>query len=167
MSLQTFPGRLLALAVLLAVPVVATADDVPSATVPAAVPVAAVEAPVDRSAPAVGAAADKPAPAVGVTTGSELRSASLRMTAGLAAVLALLGGVAWLSRRFRVTAGMRGGPIEVLSGISLGTREKVVLLRVGREQVLVGVSATGMRTLHVLDPRNPTDFQSLVRQEPA
>ena len=48
---------------------------------------------------------------------------------------------------------LRSGLIEVVSGISLGTREKVVLLRVGREQVLVGVSPAGMRTLHVI--RNP------------
>lgn len=135
-----------------------TAGEPPAAVSPAADSVAASDA------PATAALRTKPtSPAAVGGTGGELRSATLRMTVGLGIVLALLGGIAWLSRRFRVTGGMRGGAIEVLSGISLGTREKVVLLRVGREQVLVGVSAAGMRTLHVLDPRNASEFSTIMQ----
>ena len=82
---------------------------------------------------------------------SDLTSAAIRMVFGLAVVLALLGATAWVSRRFRVGAGLRGGLIEVVSGVSLGARERVVLIRVGGDQVLVGVSPSGMRTLHVLN----------------
>ena len=78
------------------------------------------------------------------------------MVLGLAVVLALLGATAWVSRRFRVGAGMRGGLIEVISGLSLGARERVVLIRVGGDQVLVGVSPSGMRTLHVLNQTQTT-----------
>lgn len=96
----------------------------------------------------------------GVATGglptSDLTSAAIRMVLGLAVVLALLGATAWVSRRFRVGAGMRGGLIEVVSGLSLGARERVVLIRVGGDQVLVGVSPSGMRTLHVLN-QDPVD----------
>lgn len=87
---------------------------------------------------------------------SDLTSAAIRMVLGLAVVLALLGATAWVSRRFRVGAGMRGGLIEVVSGLSLGARERVVLIRVGGDQVLVGVSPSGMRTLHVLN-QDPVD----------
>ena len=86
----------------------------------------------------------------GLPTGN-LTSAAIRMVLGLAVVLALLGATAWVSRRFRVGAGLRGGLIEVVSGLSLGARERVVLIRVGGDQVLVGVSPSGMRTLHVLN----------------
>lgn len=94
--------------------------------------------------------------ATGGLPAGDLTSAALRMVVGLAVVLALLGATAWVSRRFRLGAGMRGGLIEVVSGLSLGARERVVLLRVGGEQVLVGVSPSGMRTLHVLN-QGPSD----------
>jgi len=104
-------------------------------------------------APPVLAAGGTPASvATGGLPAGDLTSAAIRMVLGLAVVLALLGAAAWVSRRFRLGAGMRGGLIEVVSGLSLGARERVVLIRVGGEQVLVGVSPSGMRTLHVLSP---------------
>lgn len=42
------------------------------------------------------------------------------------------------------------GVIKLLSSISLSPRERVVLLQVGDEQILVGLSSAGVRTLHVL-----------------
>jgi flagellar protein FliO/FliZ len=91
----------------------------------------------------------------GIATGglptADLTSAAIRMVLGLAVVLALLGATAWVSRRFRAGAQARGGQIEVISGLSLGARERVVLIRVGGDQVLVGVSPSGMRALHVLN----------------
>lgn len=112
------------------------------------------------------AAADGPAPvAGGGLAAGELLAAAVRMGLGLALVLGLLVGAAWLTRRFRITGGLRGGLIEVMSGLSLGTRDKVVLLRVGKEQILVGISPAGMRTLHVLDPRQSGDFASLMERD--
>lgn len=108
--------------------------------------------------PAAALAADAPTSVAtgGLPTG-DLTSAALRMVLGLAVVLALLGATAWVSRRFRVGAGLRGGLIEVVSGLSLGARERVVLLRVGGDQVLVGVTPSGMRTLHVLNQSSTDD----------
>jgi len=100
--------------------------------------------------PALADSAEKSLATGGLPT-SDLTSAAIRMVLGLAVVLALLGATAWASRRFRVGAGLRGGLIEVVSGLSLGARERVVLIRVGGDQVLVGVSPSGMRTLHVLN----------------
>ena len=99
--------------------------------------------------PALADGAQKSVATGGLPAG-DLTAAAIRMVIGLAVVLALLGATAWVSRRFRVGAGMRGGLIEVVSGLSLGARERVVLIRVGGDQVLVGVSPSGMRTLHVL-----------------
>ncbi len=102
------------------------------------------------SAPALADGTQKSLATGGLPT-SDLTSAAIRMVLGLAVVLALLGATAWVSRRFRVGGGLRGGLIEVVSGLSLGARERVVLIRVGGDQVLVGVSPSGMRTLHVLN----------------
>ena len=75
----------------------------------------------------------------------------VQLTLGLLAVLLLLGGLAWLLRRSgRFTSGMHGA-LRVLGGISMGTRERVVLLQVGRQQLLVGVAPGRIQTLHVLD----------------
>jgi flagellar protein FliO/FliZ len=105
----------------------------------------------------------------GVTTDSAgLAGPALRMIVSLAAVLALVGALAWVAKKLRNGNRARGGLIEILSGVSLGTRDKVVLLRVGEEQVLVGVSPAGMRALHVLREGAPREsFKShMERQNP-
>jgi flagellar protein FliO/FliZ len=101
----------------------------------------------------------------GLATG-DLVGATLRMAAGLAVVLGLLGAAAWASRRFRVSGRLRSGLIEVESGISLGAREKVVLLKVGNEQVLVGISPAGMRTLHVITRPATPGFDAIMEDQP-
>jgi flagellar protein FliO/FliZ len=85
--------------------------------------------------------------------GPTLAASSLRMLGSLAIVLVLLGGCAWLLRHFRDRQNGAAGAIEIVSGVSLGAKERVVLLRVGDEQVLVGVSPAGMRCLHVVHGR--------------
>ena len=101
-------------------------------------------------------------PATGVATGGlatgDIASATLRMVAGLAIVLGLLAATAWVSKRFRAGSGARGGAIEILTGLSLGNRERVVLLKVGSDQVLVGISPAGLRTLHVIGQPENTAF---------
>lgn len=75
----------------------------------------------------------------------------VQLTLGLLAVLLLLGGLAWLLRRSgRFNTGMHGA-LQVLGGVSMGTRERVVLLQVGKQQLLVGVAPGRIQTLYVLD----------------
>jgi flagellar protein FliO/FliZ len=112
------------------------------------------------------AAPDAAVTASGGLGASDLVGATLRMAAGLAVVLGLLGVAAWASRRFRISGRLRSGLIEVVSGISLGAREKVVLLKVGEEQVLVGISPAGMRTLHVITRPGTPGFDSLMEDQP-
>lgn len=112
------------------------------------------------------AATDGGTTAVGGLATGDLVGATLRMAAGLAVVLGLLGAAAWASRRFRISGRLRSGLIEVESGISLGAREKVVLLKVGNEQVLVGISPAGMRTLHVITRPGPPGFNAIMEDQP-
>jgi flagellar protein FliO/FliZ len=85
----------------------------------------------------------------------------------LGAVLALVLGLAWGARRLRAGGRLKTGMIEIVSGVSLGAREKVVLLRVGQEQVLVGVSPSGMRALHVMkDAAASPPFAALMEKGP-
>ena len=116
---------------------------------------------------AVPALADTPA--TGVATGGlaagDIASATLRMVAGLAIVLGLLAATAWVSKRFRASSGSRGGAIEILPGLSLGNRERVVLLKVGSDQVLVGISPSGLRTLHVIGQPENTEFSGFMENK--
>ena len=96
------------------------------------------------------AAADKttaPLPAV-----AEPAIAGLfQVVLGLLVILLLIGGTAWLLRRFTHLQSTAQGNMKILGGLSLGPRERVVLLQVGDKQLLVGVAPGRVQTLHVLE----------------
>jgi flagellar protein FliO/FliZ len=77
------------------------------------------------------------------------------VTFALLAVLAAIFAVAWLARRVRGIGNRVGNAIDVLADIPLGPKERAVLLKVGTEQVLVGVSPGRISALHVL--RDPVE----------
>ncbi len=82
----------------------------------------------------------------GVDTG-----ALVRLTLGLAAVLAVIVALAWAMRRMGRFTGGAAGRLQVLGAVSVGQRERVVLLQAGDRQLLLGVSPGAVRTLHVFD----------------
>ncbi|MFO1356601.1 MAG: flagellar biosynthetic protein FliO [Gammaproteobacteria bacterium] len=121
---------------------------------------------------ALAAGAQTPAqPVPGVLPSGSVTGPALRMVLSLGLVLALVGGLAWLAQRLRSGGRLKAGLIEISSAVSLGAREKVVLLRVGQEQVLVGLSPAGMRTLHVMrdqagTPAGAPTFASHLEMQP-
>jgi len=92
----------------------------------------------------------------------------VQTTLGLLVVLLVIGAAAWAFKRFgNVHVGAQGR-MKIIGGISLGTRERAVLLQVGDQQLVVGVSPGRIQTLHVLDkpvqieekPAGATSFSS-------
>lgn len=82
----------------------------------------------------------------------------------LVAVLLLILALAWLFKRFGSRLPLAGrGPVQVLGGVSLGTRERAVLLSVDGTRLLVGVAPGQVRTLHVLG-RDDAAAQSFSEQ---
>ncbi|MEE4383310.1 MAG: flagellar biosynthetic protein FliO [Pseudomonadales bacterium] len=71
----------------------------------------------------------------------------LRLLVGLAVVLGTLFALAWLVRRSGAVGVGRGGAVRVLASAAVGQRERVVLLEVGTQQLLVGVAPGSVRTL--------------------
>ena len=65
-------------------------------------------------------------------------------------MLAAIFLVAWLLRRMRIVGNRVGGAIDVLANVQLGQKERAVLLKVGTDQILVGVAPGQVSTLHVL-----------------
>lgn len=79
---------------------------------------------------------------------SPLSSANLVETGlGLAFVLAVMLSIAWLVKRFVQVPGINKGQVQILGGVSLGAREKAVLLSVDGRRLLVGVAPGRVQTL--------------------
>lgn len=77
--------------------------------------------------------------------------ALLETVGGLLLVLAIIAFLAWLLRRTGQFNSAANGEMKIIAGLSLGTREKAILLQVGTQQILVGVTAQHVQTLHVLE----------------
>lgn len=90
------------------------------------------------------------APVPALAASSSALAASGQMLLSLLLVLALLGGIFVLLRRLQVRPGASGG-LRSLAALSVGTRERVVLLEVAGRQLLVGVAPGRVQTLLVLD----------------
>lgn len=117
--------------------------------------------------PAGAAAADKLVHALPAKIASDPLGAAnlLQLSLGLIVVLAAIVGSAWLLRRYgRLQSGVDGA-LRVIGGLSMGPRERVVLVQVGKQQLLLGVAPGRIQTLHVLDepvvengPQAPSAF---------
>lgn len=75
----------------------------------------------------------------------------LQMAFGLLIVVGAILAMAWAIRRMGYVQARVSGAMKVLGGVSLGQRERVVLMQVGEQQLLVGIAPGNIRTLLVLD----------------
>lgn len=75
----------------------------------------------------------------------------LQVFAGLIAVLLLFGAVVYVLKRMGGFRSTRAGKLFVVDGLSVGTRDRVLLMQVGEKQILLGVSPSGIAPLHVFD----------------
>lgn len=87
------------------------------------------------------------APAVGSGVAGQLT----QLVLGLLLVLGLIFLLAWLLRRVQQAgpAG-KGQVIELIGSRALGPRDRLVLVQVGNEQVLLGLTPGTITALHVL-----------------
>lgn len=88
--------------------------------------------------------ANNAAPKVG--SGSHL----LTVTLGLMAIVGLIFALSWFVKRFTQGGFSGNAHIKILSAMPLGTRERLVLVETGGQQLLIGVTANNINTLHVL-----------------
>jgi flagellar protein FliO/FliZ len=95
------------------------------------------------------AARGESAPVPSPLSGGELLSMSMNLLLVIGAIL-LFG---WIYTRSQGLRSSRNGHFRVLAAQPLGAKEKVVLLQVGEQQVVVGISPGGMNTLLV--PEKP------------
>lgn len=97
------------------------------------------------------AMADEPATrAVAPLAGSDMAGQLGQLLVGLLLVIGLIFALAWLLRRVQ-QIGPRGGQvIKLVASQTLGPRDRLLLVQVGGEQILLGISAGRIAPLHVL-----------------
>ena len=108
--------------------------------------------------PMVVLAAPEAAPAaapVVASGGTGLAGQLTQTVLGLLAVVALIFGLAWLMRRVQRIGPGNGQVIELVGSRALGPRDRLVLVQVGEEQILLGITPGRITPLHVL--KTPVD----------
>jgi|SRR5690554_162846 len=75
----------------------------------------------------------------------------LSLGVGLLAVIAVIYGCAWIIRRMNGMTGMNNNAIKVVSVMAIGARERIALIEVGGQQILLGITPSAIRTLQVFE----------------
>lgn len=96
------------------------------------------------------------APLAGTSVGGQF----VQLLLGLLFVIALIFVLAWVMRRVQ-QIGPRGGQvIKLVASQALGPRDRLLLVQVGGEQILLGLTAGRITPLHVLkEPVLATEAQ--------
>ncbi|WP_411386820.1 flagellar biosynthetic protein FliO [Pseudomonas sp. MPB03] len=89
--------------------------------------------------------------AVAPASGTGIAGQLAQLVLGLLLVLGLIFFLAWLLRRVQQAgpAG-KGQVIDIVGSRALGPRDRLVLVQVGNEQILLGLSPGTITALHVL-----------------
>jgi flagellar protein FliO/FliZ len=97
----------------------------------------------------------------------------LRVVASLGVVIALIFAAGWLLRRLPGNA-RSGHRLRFVESVSVGVKERIVLVQAGDIQLLLGVGAGNVRTLHIFNQPivvsnayaepSATAFRSLIPQ---
>ena len=87
----------------------------------------------------------------------------LNMVMGLVVVIALILGLAWVLRKYGRLPVTNQVEMKVLGGLSLGTRERAVLVQVEGKRLLLGVAPGRVATLHVMDDDDTGFNQQLTK----
>lgn len=74
----------------------------------------------------------------------------LKLTGGLILIVGLILLLAWLVKKFNLNQQSHTGLIKIIAGLSIGTRDRIVLLQIGEEQILVGLTPGRIEKLHTL-----------------
>ncbi|MGZ5817961.1 MAG: flagellar biosynthetic protein FliO [Burkholderiaceae bacterium] len=91
------------------------------------------------------------------TTSSATTSAGsfFQVLLGLIVVLALMAAAAWTLKKFGVSKLAGNAPVRIVGGVSVGNRERVLVVEVGDQWIVVGVAPGQVNALSTM-PRQET-----------
>lgn len=73
------------------------------------------------------------------------------LTGGLLVVLAIFALCVWAIRQLQSVTQTGGDRLQMVGGLSLGMRERLVLVQAGKKQLILGVTPSRIETLLVLE----------------
>jgi len=85
-----------------------------------------------------------------------------QMVFGLLLVVGLIFFLSWVLRRMQSTAVKGGQVIEIVGSRAIGPRDRLLLVQVGKEQILIGHTPGSIEALHVL--AEPVEVPAGARQ---
>ncbi len=108
---------------------------------------------------ASGAVVGSAAPSLGV-------GAVMQTLVGLAVVIGLVFGCAWLARRLGFQPSRRGGALKVVASVAVGGKESATVVEIGDTWLVLGVAPGNVRLLHTL-PAGSTGIAEPPADDPA
>ncbi|MDX1519666.1 MAG: flagellar biosynthetic protein FliO [Gammaproteobacteria bacterium] len=78
-------------------------------------------------------------------------SALGQVITGLLLVIVIIFVITWVIRRVPGLQNMGQGTIRIIDSLPLSQRERILLVQINRQQLLLGVTSQHISTLHVLD----------------
>ena len=84
-----------------------------------------------------------------------------QMLFGLTAVIGLVFALAWLARRLGVPAQSQSPLLRHVAALSVGSRERVLIVQAGEQWLVLGVTANAIHTLHTLPKGELPDTPAL------
>lgn len=97
-----------------------------------------------------------------INVGGEL----LRVLLSLAAIVALIFAAGWMSRRLQARTSPGGRRLRCVESMSVGARDRLLLIDADGKRLLVGVGQGGMRTLHVYEGASELAAPEPITQPP-
>ncbi len=86
-------------------------------------------------------------PAAPVIDASEIATLAISLVVVIAAILV----VGWMYSRVRIGGGSGSGAIDVVASRALGPKERLMVVQVADQQLLVGMTSSQLQTLYVFD----------------
>jgi flagellar protein FliO/FliZ len=85
----------------------------------------------------------------------------IKLTVGLLIVLAVVFFLAWAVKKMQLVQSSNNGIIKIVSAISVGQRERIALIQVGEEQLLIGLTPGRIDKLHTMQKAVEAGDQSI------
>ena len=117
------------------------------APVPSSASIAGAPAPAQVSPPA-------PAPVPQAMTAGPAAGSLIQTIFALCLVLGLLAGLAWFMKRYGPKAQAGSAHVKLVGALSLGGRERIMVVEVGDQWIVVGASPGRVNALATM-PRQP------------
>lgn len=79
--------------------------------------------------------------------GSGMAGNLFKVLLGLVVVLAMMAASAWMLKRFGIAKAAGGSTVRIVGGVSVGNRERVLVLEVADQWIVVGVAPGRVNSL--------------------